>query len=185
VTAYRTGDARSLAGGWAEGNSVTKSPPTRASAPVPVVGSVRQGESHDQRCPLSPVGSKKRDVHGNEARQTVGMPPGVRPLRRAVFILRAEVAHAESADLLEDDCAERWAGRRRGWPHQLLGQHQSGRFACGFACVERDLQDLSSGHGRGGIASPASVQLPRISEAALTPLPSSQPARYIARGQVA
>jgi hypothetical protein len=30
--------------------------------------SMRQGESHDQRCPLSPISSNKRDVHGNETR---------------------------------------------------------------------------------------------------------------------
>src|SRR5262249_49111108 len=86
--------------------------PAHAVLPVPVVGSVGQGQSHDQRYPLSPIRSSEGDVDGNEARQAVGMPPGVLPLRSTVFVLGAEVAHAESLDLREDNGAERGGGRR-------------------------------------------------------------------------
>src|SRR5262245_19871760 len=66
------------------------------------------------------------------------MPPHVLPLGGAVFVLLAEVAHAESADLVNDDCAERPASRGRGWPHQVLGQHQRARFGCAFARLKFD-----------------------------------------------
>src|SRR5215470_13727925 len=67
------------------------------------------------------------------------MPPGVLPLWGAIFVLGAEVAHAESADLANEDCAEGLTSRRRHWPHQLLGQHQRTRFGSGFARFEVDL----------------------------------------------
>src|SRR5262252_7032067 len=67
------------------------------------------------------------------------MPPGVLPLGGAVLVLRAEVAHAESVDLVDDDYAERPASRLRRWPNELLGQHQRIRFGCAFTRVELDL----------------------------------------------
>src|SRR5215467_10350523 len=67
------------------------------------------------------------------------MPPGILPHGGAVFVLRAEVANAESADLVDDDCAQRPASRLRRWPHQLLGQHQRARFGCAFGRVKLDL----------------------------------------------